>query len=160
MIFTDKKQKSFVLYADFEAPLLKMSIRERGILFTMIYSYVNRGCIDTFLKRTPLVDVTFEIIRAQLDRDREKYERICARNAENGKLGGRKSKDEETQKTQWVSGKPKKSYNDNNNDNKNKNKNNSDSDIDNELGPYSSFDSAEFFAAALARSYAEGEEKK
>ena len=106
----DKKPKSFVLYADFENALLQMSLRERGILFTMIYSYVNRGSIDEFLKRTPIVDVTFEIIRAQLDRDMKKYEQICIRNAENGKFGGRPRKETETQKTQWDSEKSKKPY--------------------------------------------------
>ncbi len=152
----DKRPKSFVLYGDFESALLRLSMRERGMLFTMIYSYANRGCIDEFERKTPLVEVTFEIIRAQLDRDREKYEKICIRNAENGKLGGRPSKEKETQKTQWVSEKPKKTYNDNNN----YNKNNTYSDNDNKYGIGRSFDADEFFAAALARSYGEEEEKE
>ena len=156
---TEKKQKSFVLYADFESALLKLSIKERGILFTMIFSYVNRGEIDEILTTTPLVDMAFEIIRAQLDRDREKYEAICERNAKNGRNGGRPKGETETQKTQWVFEKPKKPYNDNNNKNNNKNNNYSDNDNYNKFGTLRSFDSAEFFAAALARSYADGEEK-
>ena len=116
---TEKKQKSFVLYADFESALLKLSIKERGILFTMIFSYVNRGEIDEILTTTPLVDMAFEIIRAQLDRDREKYEAICERNAKNGRNGGRPKGETETQKTQWVFEKPKKPYNDNDIDNGN-----------------------------------------
>ncbi len=96
---TEKKQKSFVLYADFESALLKLSIKERGILFTMIFSHVNRGEIDEILTTTPLVDMAFEIIRAQLDRDREKYEAICERNAKNGRNGGRPKGETETQKT-------------------------------------------------------------
>ena len=93
--------------------------------------------------------MAFEIIRAQLDRDREKYEKICKRNAENGKRGGRPPKEE---KTQWDFEKPKKAYNNNNND--------SDIVTDNNSGfrVERSFDLDDFFNAALARSY--GEEKK
>lgn len=145
MIITDKKPKSFVLYADFEGALLRLSLKERGILLTMIYSYVNRGCFDE-IPTTPLVDMAFAIIRAQLDRDREKYQRICERNAENGKYGGRPSK---SQKSQSVSEKPKKAYN--NNDNKNKN--NSYSDIN--IGR--TFDVDDFFDAALKRTFSEEE---
>ena len=70
----EKRPKSFVLYHDFEEALLKLSIRERGILFTMIYSYANRGSVDTFLKSTTATDMAFAIIRAQLDRCMEKYD--------------------------------------------------------------------------------------
>ena len=126
------------------------------MLFTMIYSYANRGCIDEFLKRTPLVDVTFQIIRAQLDRDREKYEKICLRNAENAKFGGRPK----TQKTQSVFEKPRKPYNDNKNNNYSDSDTDTDTDNDNKFGTMRSFDSEDFFAAALARSYGEEEKEK
>ncbi len=150
----EKRPKSFVLYGDFEAALLQLSMRERGILFTMIYSYANRGCIDEFLKRTPLVDVTFQIIRAQLDRDMKKYEQICIRNSENGKFGGRPRKKTETQKTQSVFEKPRKPYNNNNN------KNNSNNNTYNNNNSMRSFDPDDFFAAALARSYGETENEE
>ena len=84
-----KRPKSFVLYTDFEDALLKMSLNERGILITMIFSYVNRGAIDENLKRTSATDAIFTLIRPRLDRDAEKYERICLRNAQNGSCGGR-----------------------------------------------------------------------
>ena len=109
MIITDKKPKSFVLYTDFESALLRLSIKERGMLFTMISSYVNRGTIEAHGSITPLVDMAFEIVRAQLDRDREKYEAICERNAKNGRYGGRPKGEIKTQKTQWVFEKTPKS---------------------------------------------------
>lgn len=157
MIITDKKPKSFVLYTDFESALLRLSIKERGMLFTMIYSYVNRGTIEAHGSITPLVDMAFEIVRAQLDRDREKYEAICERNAKNGRYGGRPKGEIKTQKTQWVFEKPQKAYNDNNNKNKNYNDNYSDTnnDSDNKLEVGRSFDPREFFEAALERSLGE-----
>ena len=97
---SQKKKKSFVLYADFEPALMKMTVRERGMLFTMIYSYVNRGYAELLFKPTAAVEMAFDIIRAQLDRDAEKYEQICKKNSEHGKLGGRPRKKNEEEKTQ------------------------------------------------------------
>ena len=153
----EKRPKSFVLYADFEGALLKLPLKDRGILFTMIYSYAKRGEIDEKLKIAPATEMAFEIIRAQLDRDMEKYERICIRNAENGKFGGRprdETDEKITQKTQWVFEKPKKAYNKNNNNNNNKNNTN------NNNNNMRSFDADDFFAAALARSYGETDREK
>lgn len=160
---SQKKKKSFVLYADFEPALMRMTVRERGMLFTMIYSYVNRGYAEVIFKPTAAVEMAFDIIRAQLDRDAEKYERSCKRNFENGKLGGRpkkKNEEEKTQKTQWVFEKPKKPDNDNENENDNDNDNDIYIDNDNYGKVTRSFDAAEFFAAALARSYGEEKEKE
>lgn len=159
MIITDKKPKSFILYTDFESVLLHLSIKERGMLFTMIYSYVNRGTIEAHGSITPLVDMAFEIVRAQLDRDREKYEQKCQKNSENGRLGGRPSNQTENrtvyEKSERFSKKPKKPYNDNDNNNKNDNDNYTDTDNDSELKIGRSFDAEDFFAAAVKRSLEE-----
>ena len=146
------KSKSFVLYKDFEPTLRQLSEREAGMLFFMIYSYVNRGEIDSDLKRTPKVELVFSILRSQLDRDAEKYNEICERNAANGRLGGRPKTNSKTQNNRSVFS---KSHNDNENKNNNKNKNNSVTDNDNELTPHRSFDPDDFFDAALKRSYGE-----
>jgi len=140
------RRKSFVLYGDLEPTLKLLSQNEAGALIFMVFSYVNRGVIDSYLKRTPKVDLVFSMIRTHLDRDREKYERICERNAKNGKLGGRK-------KTQWVQEEPKKPDNDNDIDIDNDN--DIDTDNDNEFGFDSgrSYDLKEFFEAALKRAY-------
>ena len=129
------------------------------MLFTNIYLYANNGEIDRTIKTTNAVDMAFAIVRAQLDRDMQKYERVCKRNAENGKFGGRPRKEneeEKTQKTQSVFEKPKKADNNNNNKNNNNNYNNNNNNNNN----MRSFDPDEFFAAALARSYGEEKEKK
>ena len=68
---------------------------------------------------------------AQFKRDREKYERICERNRNNGAKGGRPKKDNETQEnpvgylgTQKNPEKPKKPDNDSDSDNENDKNNN------------------------------------
>ena len=150
------KPKSFVLYTDLEETLKGMSNNDVGILTKMIFAYVNRGNIDEFLKIPIRVSVLFPIIRAQLDRDREKYAKKCQKNSENGKLGGRPKANFETQKNRSVF---EKSYNDNKNKNKNNNNsdNNSatDNDSDNVFLPQRSFDLDDFFNAAVKRSYEE-----
>ncbi len=152
---TEKSKKSFVLYADFEGALMRLSMKERGMLFTMIYSYVNRGAVDE-IDVTPMVDLSFAVIRAQLDRDREKYEKACERNAKNGSKGGRPKKAE---KTQWVFEKPKKP--DSDNENESDNDNAIDSDNDNERhAARRSFEPNDFFEAALRRTYGEKEKEK
>ena len=156
----EKKPKSFVLYHDCEDALLKLSDRERGILFAMIYSYAKRGNVDESLKRTTAIDAVFSIIRAQIDRDTEKYKEKCRKNAENGRLGGRPSKENENrtvmEKTERFFEKPKKAYNNNNN----KNNSNNNTTNNNNNNNMRSFDADDFFAAALARSYGEMDREK
>ncbi len=142
------KSNSFVLYKDFEPTLLKLSQKDAGALFFMIYSYVNRGEIDSFLKRSPKVDVIFSMLRQQLDRDAEKYQKKCEKNSANGRLGGRPRSKSETQNNRSVF---KKTYSDS--DNKSDSDIESVSDSDNEIGR--SFDPDDFFAAAVRRSYGE-----
>ena len=150
MILMKTRRKSFVLYGDLEPTLLHLSENEMGVLFFMVYSYVNRGVIDSYRKRTPKVDLVFSMIRTHLDRDREKYERICERNAKNGKLGGRPKSNSETQNNRSVFKKP-----DNDIDIDNDIDNDIDIDTDNEFGFDSgrSYDLKEFFEAALKRAY-------
>ena len=154
---SSNKKKSFVLYTDFFPALMRMTVRERGMLFTMIYSYVTKGYVMVPFKPTATVNMSFDIISAHLDRDAEKYERICKRNSENGKHGGRPSKQNNTD---WVNKKPWKADNENENENDNEKDNDTDIDNDNYGKVRRSFDADEFFAAALARSYGEEKEKE
>jgi hypothetical protein len=118
----ENKKKSFVLYVDFFEALECLNMTERGMLFTMIYSYAITGkpgisgCSSN-------VKLAFSVVRAQLDRDLEKYENIRKRNTENGKKGGRPRKDAEVKENPK---KPKKADNDNDNENDNENDNDSD----------------------------------
>ncbi len=132
-----KKAKSFVLYSELGDTIELLDMTERGELITLIFNYVNTG--STALGScAPKVEIIFSLIRKQLDRDLEKYEKVCKRNAENGKKGGRPKKTDADKKacensTSSVDDeeennpeKPKKAYNNNNNKNKNNNENNND----------------------------------
>ena len=152
---TEIKKKSFVLYADFEAILMRLSMKERGMLITLIYSYVNRGAIDE-IDVTPLVDMAFAVIRAQLDRDSEKYEEKCRKYTENGKKGGRPKKNTETDRFFY---KAKKADNDTDTENENVTVTDNVTDTA-RLAARRSFNVDDFFSAALMRTYGEKEKEK
>ena len=119
-------RKSLLLYTDNLNVLDVLTDEQAGVLFKAIRAKVMG---------TPLPDmdgmtrVAFCGIEAALDRDAEKYKRICERNAQNGRKGGRPKKTQdnpenpvgnlETQKTQTNPKNPTKADNDNDNDNDN-----------------------------------------
>lgn len=79
----------------------ELTDEEAGRLIKGIFSYVSTG--ESNLKGS--LKAVFIPIKNDIDRNEEKYQRIVERNRENGKLGGRPKKDndsEETQKTQSV----------------------------------------------------------
>jgi len=82
-------KSSFVLYTDYWQHLELLTTGERGELITAIFDYIRTG-------ELPKLDggsrMAFSFIRAQLDRDTEKYEAICERNRSNGGKGGRPPK--------------------------------------------------------------------
>ena len=125
------EKKSFVLYLNYKHQFDLLSLEQRGRLISAIFEYCESGSIITPLD--PLCDMAFSMIQDTLDRDAEKYEAICARNAENGRLGGRPKKvkdgifcEEKPKITERFLEKPKKADNDNDNENENENVNDSD----------------------------------
>ena len=114
-----KDKTSFILYADQRSYFDKLSNEEAGILIKHIFSYVNDECPEPIDRIT---DLSFEPIKLQLKRDLKKYEKVVDRNRENGKLGGRPSKQNKPKKPSGLienPSKPKKADNDNVNDNDN-----------------------------------------
>lgn len=85
-------KKSFVLYVDYWQHLENLTTEELGRLTTAIFDYVRTGVLPEIDGATKMA---FSFIRAQLDRDAEKYENICERNRINGAKGGRPSKQDE-----------------------------------------------------------------
>lgn len=78
-----------------------MTFREAAIMFSLMpdedAARAIKATVDYFLfgKVTDLSGVAgkvFEIMRADIDRNNEKYQEICARNERNGKKGGRPRK--------------------------------------------------------------------
>ena len=96
---------SFVLYVKYLDNIELLSMEQRGILITALMKYVLGRELPGMDEVTYMA---FSFIRAQLDRDFEKYDEICRKRAEAGKLGGRPKKQEEPEKTEGFSEKQTK----------------------------------------------------
>jgi len=78
-------QPSIILHLDSLEILDKLTEEQLAELFLAIRDY-NQG---KELELSPIVDLVFTPFKNQFDRNIEKYNKICKRNKENGKLGGR-----------------------------------------------------------------------
>lgn len=78
---------SFVLYCSLREPLKKLSENETGSLFKAILDYVADGTEPGGLSQA--AEMAFMFVKSQLDRDSEKYNAICQKRAEAGRLGGK-----------------------------------------------------------------------
>lgn len=114
-----ENKKSFLLYVDLIHTVSQLPDDKAGQLFKHILLYVN--------DENPITDdlitkISFEPIKQQLKRDLKKYENICDRNSNNGKLGGRPKNPKEPKKPTGLFGnpkEPKKADSDNDTDNDN-----------------------------------------
>ncbi|WP_288910991.1 conserved phage C-terminal domain-containing protein [uncultured Thomasclavelia sp.] len=83
----------------------ELSDIDAGKLIKGIYKYVNTGYsgLNGYLK------VVFIPIKTEIDKNEERYEKVCLKNRENGKLGGRPKKTEKNPTVfSETEGKPKK----------------------------------------------------
>ena len=78
---TMAKGKSFLIYIDISKNLELLSDEEAGKVFKAIVEYVDIGKLPQFGDRS--LQVFFNTITDQIDRDREKYEKKCGANREN-----------------------------------------------------------------------------
>jgi len=78
-----------------------MTYREAAIMFSLmpdeeaaqaIKATVNYYLYGTATDLEGVAGKVFEIMRADIDRNNEKYQEICSRNEQNGKRGGRPRK--------------------------------------------------------------------
>lgn len=108
-----KDKKSFILYCDIIHTVEQLNDVDAGKLFKHVLRYVN----DLNPEADDIITkIAFEPIKQQLKRDLQKYERLCVRNAENGKSGGRPRKPKKPNGLIGNSEKPKKADNDTDND--------------------------------------------
>ena len=82
------EKKSFILYADLIHTVRKMPSDKAGELFLTILQYVND---ENPVVEDIIVDLVFEPIKRQIERDKDKWEQISERRSEAGKSGGIKS---------------------------------------------------------------------
>lgn len=100
--------ESFNAYHSYLTAIEPLNDAERGRLFTALLIYSSTGEVPDLRGNERFV---FPQMKWQIDRDKGSYNDFCARQAENGKKGGRPKKqsvNSETQKTQAFFEKPKK----------------------------------------------------
>lgn len=81
-------KSSFVLYDDWAVQLNKLTMEQRGVLITNVFSY-KQG--EALLPMDAVTDMLFSMIRAQLDRDAKRWEEKKERRKAAGAAGGRAS---------------------------------------------------------------------
>lgn len=78
-------KQSIVIYTDLLQHVQKLSLDEAGAVFIAILNYSSTGEIPEL---SAAADMCFSFIRAQIDRDSEKWESIREKRALSGKIGG------------------------------------------------------------------------
>lgn len=126
-------KNSFLIYLDYKEHFELLNDEQLGKLLRAIMEYEETGIVPDL---EGMEKMAFSFIRAQLDRDREKYENKCEKNKLNGAKGGRPKKAEGNNnnpenptvfsESEQNQNQPKKPDNDNDNDN--------DTDNDNKKG--------------------------
>ena len=81
-------KSSFVLYDDWAVQLNKLTLEQRGILITNVFSY-NHGA--ELMEMDAVTDMLFSMICAQIDRDTKSWEQKKERRKAAGAAGGRAS---------------------------------------------------------------------
>ena len=102
--------ESFNSYFSYLEAIEPLNDAERGRLWTALLIYSSTGTVPEMRGNERFL---FPSMKGQIDRDREKYDTFCEKQAENGRRGGRPPKPEdnsESQKTQAFFKEPKKAY--------------------------------------------------
>lgn len=95
----EDKKKSFIMYTDNREQIEMLSDEEAGRIFKALLAYVDEGKVID--KGSRLVKVVFQGFKAQIDRDKEKYEKVRALRikASNDYWNKKKAKNEDTKET-------------------------------------------------------------
>lgn len=78
--------KGIVLYKDTKTIVDMLPDEKAGKLFKAVFAYTTDGTIP---KLDEVTAIAFTAIKTYLDRDAEKYERVCEKRRESGSLGGK-----------------------------------------------------------------------
>ena len=91
------EKNSFLMYLDYEEHFNILSDEEVGQLMRAIMQYEKTREVPNL---NGMLKMAFSFIKTQLDKDREKYEKICNKNKANGAKGGRPKKPKEKNETE------------------------------------------------------------
>ena len=120
------EKKSFLLYTSYLDNVEILSDEEAGQLLKAIYAFVNDNEIP---KLDRVVQLTFNPIKAHLERDKEKYKEICRKRSEN--IQKRWEKTKNTNEYNCIQTDTNYTDNENENENVNVNENVNDNDYEN-----------------------------
>lgn len=121
-------KKSLILYTEMWPAVQKLSMEQRGKLFSAI---MQQACGETPEPLDDLTDMVFMFVSSQIRRADTKYQETCRKRAEYGRRGGIASGKARAKQTKQ--NEAKRSYNENDNDYDNDNDN--DNERDNEPDP-------------------------
>ena len=82
----ENNKKSFIMYSNYRKFLSMLSDSEIANLMRAIFCFVEDEEIPELDSKT---DICFAVITDQIERDREKYQKVCERRANAGRLGGK-----------------------------------------------------------------------
>ena len=82
----ENNKKSFIMYSNYRKFLSMLSDAEIANLMRAIFCFVEDEEIPELDSKT---DICFAVITDQIERDREKYQKVCERRAYAGRLGGK-----------------------------------------------------------------------
>ena len=111
---------SFILYTEQKEVIDKLSDEQAGRLIKAIYEYVET---EKMPELDPLLDIVIIPFKQNLDRNKEKYNKISEIRAKAGAKGGKQKKQKQTKESKC---------NDNDNENVNDNDNENDNENDND----------------------------
>lgn len=111
---------SLLIYTAYADKFQKLTDEQFGKLIRLMLHYQQAGNVPEI--EDGAVALAFDVVKYDIDKNAEKYDRIVERNRENGKKGGRPKNPVGFLGTQKNPEEPKKADNDNDNVNDNENK--------------------------------------
>lgn len=115
---------SMIFYTAYSDKFSNLSDDQFGKLVRIMLHYQTTGTAPII--DDPLIELSFNVVKFDMDKNNEKYERVVQRNRKNGEKGGRPKNPTEPKKPNGLFGnptEPKKADNDNENDNEHDNDN-------------------------------------
>ena len=82
----ENNKKSFIMYSNYRKFLSMLSDTEIAELMRAIFCFVEEEEVPKLDSKT---EICFAVITDQIERDREKYKKVCERRANAGRLGGK-----------------------------------------------------------------------